>query len=227
MVCACRHAINSVYILTLYVCTISHLYGKVPCLQSIDTAMLINQRSGMIRRSESLSIVDLDEGVNAPQSPTKSKASRFYRDWQQKEDACGKLVCWSRFSCFTNKATIHVSEVTTRLIIYCILHLRLTTGLENVLFHYVSLDWAKGIFISPAHMLAESSNLHEAMMDTFGKTCTRMQEAWQVHENEPQVCGDTSLVSQCILYSSIEFSSSYDTVVSNVFLELQTSIKGL
>ena len=75
MVCAYRHAINSVYILTLYVCTISHLYGKVPCLQSIDTAMLINQRSGMIRRSESLSIVDLDEGANAPQSPTKSKAS--------------------------------------------------------------------------------------------------------------------------------------------------------
>lgn len=54
---------------------LSHTSGKIPCLQSIDTALLTNLRSGTVRRSASLSITDLDEVANTPQSPTKSKAS--------------------------------------------------------------------------------------------------------------------------------------------------------
>ena len=73
------------------------------------------------------------------------------------------------------------------------LYLRLTTGSDNVLFHYVSLDWAKGVFISPAHTLAANSHLHETMMDTFGKTCTQIQEALLARENQLQVCVCTKI----------------------------------
>ena len=84
-------------------------------------------------------------------------------------------------------------RVTTLLANLLVLHLRLTTGLENVLFHYISLDWAKGVLISPPHMLATNSHLHEAMMDTFGKTCIRIQETLLAHENQLQVCIATSI----------------------------------
>ena len=49
--------------------------GKIPCLHSIDAALLTNLRSGIVKRSASLSISDFEESVNAPHSPTKSKAS--------------------------------------------------------------------------------------------------------------------------------------------------------
>ena len=68
------------------------------------------------------------------------------------------------------------------------LYFRLTTGSDNVLFHYISLDWTKGVFISPTHTLTANSHLHEAMMETFGKTCTHIQEALLAHENQLQVC---------------------------------------
>jgi len=70
--------------------------------------------------------------------------------------------------------------------IYFLLFLfRLTTGLDNVLFHYVSLDWARGVFISPAGSLV--SLLHEAMLDTFGRTCVHIRQSLFAQDHNLQV----------------------------------------
>ena len=62
---------------------------------------------------------------------------------------------------------------------------RLTTGLDNVLFHYVSMDWARGVFISPTSTL--TSQLHEAMLDTFGRTCVHIRQTLFSQEHDLQV----------------------------------------
>ena len=59
----------------MYICTISYTSGKIPCLQSIDAALLSNLRAGIVKRSASMSISDFEEVANVPQSPTRSKAS--------------------------------------------------------------------------------------------------------------------------------------------------------
>lgn len=68
----CGYTIMKFNVLIVY--TISYTSGKVPCLQSIDTALLFNLRSATVKRSVSLSITDFEEAGNTPHSPTKSKA---------------------------------------------------------------------------------------------------------------------------------------------------------
>ena len=164
-------------LIDLYVHTVSHTSGKVPCLQLIDTALLTNLGSGMVKRSASLSITDFEDGANVSHSPTKSKGS-FIGIGSRKKTL---VASWSAGADFpvlrTKQPYMLVKDQWTACCDVFVLHFRLTTGLDNVLFHYVSLDWAKGVFISHAHMAAANSHLHKAMMDTFGKTCTCIQEA--------------------------------------------------
>ena len=142
----------------------------------------------MVKRSASLSISDLEEVANVPQSPTKSKGS-FIGMGSRRKTLAGSLSAGADFQILRTKQPYMLVKKMTRLNVMYIVYLRLTTGLDNVLFHYISLDWTKGVFISPAHTsLTTNSHIHEAMVDTFGKTCTHIQEALLAHENQLQVC---------------------------------------
>ena len=70
--------------------------GKIPCLHSIDVALLANLRSGIVKRSASLSISDFEESINASYSPTKSKAS-FIGIGSKKKTLGGSLSAGADF----------------------------------------------------------------------------------------------------------------------------------
>lgn len=56
--------------------------------------------------------------------------------------------------------------------------IKLTAGLENVLFHYVSLDATQGIIISPPEC-NENSKIYDTILDNFKKCCQSIRELFQ------------------------------------------------
>ena len=100
MVC---HIFNSAWLPTcMYMCIISYIPGKIPCLQSIDTALLSNLRLGIVKRSASLGISDFEEVANIPQSPTRSKAS-FIRIGSRRKTLGGSLSAGADFPTLRTK----------------------------------------------------------------------------------------------------------------------------
>lgn len=148
----------------------------------------------MMKRSASMSITDFEEVTNASHSPTKSKAG-FIGIGNRKKTLTSSLSAGADFPTLRTKQPYMLVNRLTYVPCCNAIVLRLTAGLDNVLFHYVSLDWAKGVFISPSHMLAANSPVHEAMMDTFGKTCARIQEVLSAHENQLQVHSNISCIT--------------------------------
>ena len=59
---------------------------------------------------------------------------------------------------------------------FCV-RLRLTSGTENTLFHYVSWDSFHGIVVCPSDGDAPSTGgpVHSQVLDTFHKTCLSMR----------------------------------------------------
>ena len=71
--------------------------GKIPCLHSIDVALLANLRSGIVKRSASLSISDFEESINASYSPTKSTKASFIGIGSKKKTLGGSLSAGADF----------------------------------------------------------------------------------------------------------------------------------
>ncbi|XP_065884221.1 protein inturned-like [Dysidea avara] len=143
--------------------------SPVPCTQSIDAAMMSIPWSSTVKRSASLSVSDFEEiSVNTPLSPSaRSRGSSLIGIGSKKKSLTASLSAGSDYPAAHTKAPY-----------------MLTTGLDNVLFHYVSMDWARGVFISPTSTL--TSQLHEAMLDTFGRTCVHIRQTLFSQEHDLQ-----------------------------------------
>lgn len=94
----------------------------------------------MVKRSASLSISDLEEVANVPQSPTRSKGS-FIGMGSKRKTLGGSLSAGADFPILrTKQPYMLVKEMTELNIVYCISQVDHWIGQCIVLLHLLGLD---------------------------------------------------------------------------------------
>lgn len=63
----------------------------------------------------------------------------------------------------------------------CPIFLRLTSGPENTLFHYLSLETMQGIFITPTHkeVARLGGSIHPQLIENFYRCCLSIRSVFQ------------------------------------------------
>ena len=92
----------------------------------------------------------------------------------------------------TKRKNLNYNKHTT--IVDCVFcHARLTAGIDNTLFHYVSWDSFHGIVVCPNDGDAPTTGglVHAEVVNTFQKTCLSMRRLFSPYYK--QVCRKTIL----------------------------------
>ncbi|KAK3577265.1 hypothetical protein CHS0354_030550 [Potamilus streckersoni] len=96
-------------------------------------------------------------------------------------------------------------------------HIKLTRGINNMLFHYVSFEGLDGIYLSPSPCeasLASHGNLQELVLQKFYHTCLSIHRIFQKHSAAQDTCRNES---SCLFRQGTTWQSIREEGIMFVF----------
>ncbi|XP_060801424.1 protein inturned isoform X2 [Amyelois transitella] len=120
---------------------------------------------------------------NSEISDDRVQGRRADREQKNRRDSSGSDSDWDRQDGSRASSSVDMSDIRKSLLneIDRVTTHRITAGDENVLFHFVQLDTAKGVLIAPVKNIEAQANnaLYSYIIKTFRSACRRIHEILQ------------------------------------------------